>query len=85
MDEDFVGKQQDIYLWCFRSESNTVGVWGCPMLFTSGCCAGNRITEKGIYLTLEFCGEHHPRCHDELLMNGHNSAPGGLGFRPYLT
>ena len=50
MDEDYVGKQQNNYLWCFISESKTAGVWGCPMRFTSGCCAGIRITEKGRYL-----------------------------------
>ena len=26
MDEDFVGKPQDIYLWCFICESKTAGV-----------------------------------------------------------
>jgi hypothetical protein len=61
MDEDYVGKPQDIYLWCFISESKKAGVWGCPMRFTSGYCAGIRIKEKGRYLTLEFCGKHHPR------------------------
>ena len=70
MDEYCVGKPQDIYLWCFICESKTTGVWGCPMLFTSGCCAGIRITEKGKYLTLKFCGEHHPRYHNVLLMKG---------------
>ena len=53
MDEDYVGKPQDIYLWCFISESKTAGVWGCPMRFTSGCCAVICITEKGRYLTLD--------------------------------
>ena len=51
------------------------------MRLTSGCCAGIRITEKGKYLTLEFCGEHHARCHDDLLVKG--SRPGLSGFRPY--
>ncbi len=83
MDEDHVGKQQNIYFLCFISESNTAGVLGCPMCFTSRCCAGIRITEKGRYLTLKFCGKHHPRCHDELHRDGGNSACRGLGFRPY--
>ncbi len=67
LDEDFVGKLQDIYLWCSICESKTAGVWGCPILFTSGCCAGIYITKNGMYLTLQFCGAHHPRCHDALL------------------
>ena len=37
MDEDHVGKQQDLYLWCFVGGSKNWGLWGCPMLFTSGC------------------------------------------------
>jgi hypothetical protein len=82
MDEDSVGKPQDIYLCCCICESKTAIVWGCPMRFTSGCCAGIRITEKRKpeYLTLDFCGAHHPR--DELLMKGCISVPGGscLGF-----
>ncbi len=49
------------------------------MQFTSGCCAGVGITEEGKYLTLEFCGAHHPRFHDELLAKGRKS-----GFMPYL-
>ncbi len=85
MDEDYVGKQQDIYLWCFISKLNTSGVWKCPMHFTRGFYAGIHITEKGKYLTLEFCGKHHLHCHDEFLtMNGCNSARGDLGFRLYL-
>ena len=54
MDKDFVGKPQDIYLLCFICESKAAGVrvWGYPMRFTSGCCAGIRMTEKGKYLTL---------------------------------
>ena len=55
------------------------------MRFTSGCCAGIRITEKEKYLMFEFCGEHHPHCHEELVIKGHNYASGGSGFRPYLS
>ncbi len=85
MDEDYVGKPQDIYLWCYISESKTAGMWGYSMCFTSGCYAGIRITEKGRYLTLQFCGKHHPSCHVELLTNGRNSALRGIGFMPYLS
>ena len=82
MDEDFVGKSEDLYLWSFISESKRASVWGCPMRFTTGCCAGIRITETGKYLTLEFCGAHHPGCHDEMWPN---ASPGVTGFRPYLS
>ena len=60
MHDDFVGKSHDLYLWSFICESKSASVWGCPMRFTTGCCAGIRITEKGKYLSLEFCGTHHP-------------------------
>jgi hypothetical protein len=85
MDEDYVGKPQDIYLWCLISESKAAGVWVCLRCFKSGSCAVIRITEKGRYLTLEFCGKHHPRCHDELLMDGRNSARRGMDFMPCLS
>ena len=82
MNEDFVGKSEDLYLWSFISESKRATIWGCPMRFTTGCCAGIRITETGKYLTLEFCGAHHPGCHDEMWPN---TSPGVTGFRPYLS
>ena len=80
MHDDFVGKSHDLYLWSFICESKSASVWGCPMRFTTGCCAGIRITEKGKYLSLEFCGSHHPGCHE---INGRS--PGVTGFRPYLS
>ena len=76
MNEDFVGKSEDLYLWSFISESKRATVWGCPMRFTTGCCAGIRITETGKYLTLEFCGAHHPRCHDEMGPTHRQGLPG---------
>ena len=82
MDEDFVRKLQDLYLWSFICESKTASVWGCPMRFTTGCCAGICITEKGKYLTLELCGAHLPGCHE---MKGRHPSPGFTGFRPYLS
>ncbi len=85
MEKDNVGKLHYIYLCCYISESKTACVWGCPMRFTSGCCDGLRITENGrYYMTLEFCGKHYPRCHEELLTNGQNSARRGMGFMPDL-
>ena len=80
MHDDFVGKSHDLYLWSFICESKSASVWGCPMRFTTGCCAGIRITEKGKYLSLEFCGTHHPGCHE---IKGRS--PGVTGFRPYLS
>ena len=84
MDENFVGKPQDIYLWCFICKSKTAGGRGCLMLFTAGCCAGIRITdsEKGKHLTSEFCGAHHLCCHDALLMKGTMQCLGSPGLGP---
>ena len=82
MHEDFVGKSHDLYLWSFICESKSASVWGCLMLFTTGCCAGIRSTEKGKYLSLEFCGTHHPGCHE---INGRHPSPGFTEFRPYLS
>ena len=83
MHEDFVGKSQDLYLWSFVCESKTASVvWRCPMRFTTGCGAVIRITEKRKYLTLEFCGAHHPGCHE---MKGRHPSPGFTGLCPYLS
>ncbi len=32
MDEDHVGKPEDLYLWCLVGSAKNWGLWGCPML-----------------------------------------------------
>ena len=54
MDEDHVGKQQDLYLWCSVGGAKNLGLWGCLMRFTTGCPCAIRITEARNYLTLSF-------------------------------
>ncbi len=45
MDEDHVGKPEDLYLWCLVGGAKNWGLWGCPMRFTTGCPCAIRITE----------------------------------------
>ncbi len=35
MDEDHVGKPQDLYFWCSVSVAKNWDLWGCLMLFTT--------------------------------------------------
>jgi hypothetical protein len=55
MEEDYVGKQQDLHLGCSVCGAKNWCHWGCPMLFMTVCPAADRI--KGAlprhYLHLE--------------------------------
>ncbi len=63
MDEDHVGKPEDLYLWCWVGGAKNWSRWGCPMRFTTGCLCAIRITETRNYLILQFHGDHGPECH----------------------
>ena len=76
MDENCVGKPQDLHLWCFTLQTQT-------MRFTSSCRGGVRITEQRNYLTLEIRGNHYPRSHDRQIMNARKSDPSLCGFKSY--
>ena len=77
MDEDFVGKPQDLYLWYSvgRSKNWVSGVAQC----------GSRITKTRNYLTLQFHGEHNPMCHTRAIMRRRKSAPVIGGFKSYYS
>jgi hypothetical protein len=85
MDEDHVGKQQDLYLWCSVGGGKNWGLWGCPMRFTSGCPCAICITETRNYLILQFHGHHNPGCHSRPMMCGRNSGPSLGGFKSYYS
>jgi hypothetical protein len=77
MDEDHVGKLEDLYLylWCSVGGAKNWDLWGCPMRFTTGCPCANRITETRNDLIMQFYGEHCPECHSRLMMRGRKSGP----------
>ena len=85
MDEDFVGKQQDLYLWCSVGGSKNWGLWGCPMRFTSGCPCAIHITMTLNYLTPQVHGDHNQGCHTRPIMSGRKSAPVLGGFKSYYS
>jgi hypothetical protein len=78
MDENHVGKPQDLYLWCSVGKAKNWGLWGCPMRFTTGCPCAIRMTEAQNYLIeliLQFHGEHGLECHTRPMMSGRKSDP----------
>ena len=83
MDEDFVDKLQDLYLWCSVGREKDWGLWGCPMRFTTGCPCAILITETKKYLILQFHGYHSRGCHSNPKLNGRKSAPALAGFKSY--
>ena len=61
------------------------GLWGCPMLFTTGCPCTIRITESQHYLTLQLFGDHNPECHSRPKLTGHKSTPALGGHKSYCS
>ncbi len=84
MDEDHVGKPEDLYLWCSVGGAKNWGLWGCPMRFTPCCPCSIHITETRNYLILQFHGEHGPECHSRPMLSGRNSRPAQRAFQTYL-
>ena len=81
MDEDFVSKQQDLYLWCSVGGSKNWGLWDCPMLFTTGCPCAICIKGTQKYLILQFHGYHTRGCHSSSKLSERKSAPALGGFK----
>jgi hypothetical protein len=85
MVEDRVGKPKDLCLWCSVGGAKNWGLWGCPMLFTTGCPCAIRITETRNYLILQFYGDHGQECHPRSLMNDRKSGPAQRACQTYLS
>jgi hypothetical protein len=37
MQPDYVGKPEDLYLWCLIGETKTLWQYACPMRYSCGC------------------------------------------------
>ena len=82
MDKDHVCRPQDLYLWCSVGGSKNWGLWGCLMLFTSGCSCAIHISKSEHYLSLfRFFGDHNPTCRSRPHLTGRKSAPALGGFK----
>jgi hypothetical protein len=64
MQPDYVGKPEDLYLWCLIRESKTCWQYECPMRYSCGCDTGARITETKQSLKLETIGVHDRHSRD---------------------
>ncbi len=81
MQPDYVGKLEDLYLWCLIGETKTL--WQCPMRYSCGCNTGIRITETKQSLKLETIGVHDRHSHIGGRMHARKSASGlGGVFSP---
>ena len=80
MQPDYVGKPEDLYLWCLIGESKTCQQYARPMRYSSGCDTGIRITETKQSLKLEAIGVHDRHSHIGDRMHARTSAPGVVGF-----
>jgi hypothetical protein len=76
MEPDYVGEQEDLYLWCLIGESKTCRQYACPMHYSCGCGTGIRITETKQTLRLETIGVHDQHSHIRGKMHARKSAPG---------
>ncbi len=75
MQPDYVGKPEDLYLWCLIGESKTCRQYAFPMRYSCGCDT-MPITETKQSLKLETIGVHDRHSHIGSRMHAHKSAPG---------
>jgi hypothetical protein len=80
MQPDYVGKAEDLYLWCLIGEPKTCWQYACPMRYSCGCDTGIRITETKQTLKLETVGVHDRHSHIGGKMHARKSAPRVGGF-----
>ena len=80
MQPDYVGKPEELYLWCLIGESKTLRQYACLMHYSCGCEARIRITETKQSLELETIGVHDRHSHIGGRMHARKSAPGVGGF-----
>ena len=58
MQPDYVGKPEDLYLWCLIGESKTCQQYACPIRYSCGCDTCILISETNQTLKLETIGIH---------------------------
>ena len=46
MQPDYVGKPEELWLWCLVGETKTLRQYACPMRYSCGCYTGIRITDS---------------------------------------
>jgi hypothetical protein len=80
MQPDYVGKPEDLYLWCLIRQSKTCWEYACPMRYSCGCDTGIRITETKQTLKLDSIRVHDRHSHAGAKMHARKSAPGAGGF-----
>jgi hypothetical protein len=78
MQPDYVGKPEDLYLWCSIWQLKTCWEYCCPMSYSCGCNTG--ITETKQTLTLETISVHDRHSHTGGKMHASKSTPGVGGF-----
>jgi hypothetical protein len=76
MQPDYVGKPEDLYLWCLIRQSKTCWEYACPMCYSCGCVTGIHITVTKQSLKLETIGVHDRHSHIGGRMHARTSAPG---------
>jgi hypothetical protein len=80
MQPDYVGKPEDLYLWCLTGESKTCLRYACPIHYSCECDTCIRITETKQTLQLETIRVHDQHSHTGTLsrgkMHARKSAPG---------
>ncbi len=80
MQPEYVGKPEDLYLWCLILQSKTRCEYACPMPYSCGCVTCIRITVTKQSLKLETNGVHDRHSHIGGRMHARKSAPGIGGF-----
>ncbi len=80
MQPEYVGKPEDLYLWCLIGESKTCRQYTCLMRSSCGYDTGIRITETKQTLKLEMIRVHDQHSHIWVKMHARKSAPGDGGF-----
>jgi hypothetical protein len=76
----YIGKPEDLYLWCLIGESKTCRQYACPLRYSCGCDTSIRITETELTLELETIGVHDGHSYIGGKMYSRKSSPGVGGF-----
>jgi hypothetical protein len=76
MQPDYVGKPEDLYLWCLVRDSKTCLEYRSPMSFSCGYGAGLRITKKGQKIKVGKIRVHDRDSHSRSLMHANKCTPG---------
>ncbi len=80
MQPDYVGKLEDLHLWCLILQSKTCWEYACLMRYSCGCDTSIQKTETKQTLKLETIRVHDHHSHAGAKMHSCKSAPGAGGF-----